>query len=125
VTAYSVLRPDGNRAVMMVNRDQRNAHQVQIVFKKEQTKNGTLLFRNCRCAYFGPEQYKWHPAQQIVDPSHFPFEPKNPLQQYKPGYAEPDGPIKESMLQGDKSTAYEVPASSIVVLRGKLNSDGK
>jgi hypothetical protein len=66
-----------------------------------------------------------HPAQQIVDPSHFPFEPKNPLQQYKPGYAEPDGPIKESMLQGDKSTAYEVPASSIVVLRGKLNSDGK
>jgi hypothetical protein len=40
-------------------------------------------------ADFGPEQYKWHPAQQIVDPSHFPFEPKNPLQQYKTGYAEP------------------------------------
>ena len=110
---------------MMVNRDQRNAHQVQIVFKKEQTKTERYFSGTVDAAYFGPEQYKWHPAQQIVDPSHFPFEPKNPLQQYKSGYAEPDGAIKESTLQDDKSTAYEVPASSIVVLRGKLNSDGK
>ena len=125
VTSYTVQRPDGTWSVMLVNRDQHNAHRVGIVFKNSATKVENYFSGTVDAAYFGPEQYKWHPAEQIVDPSHFPLEPKNPLQQYKPGYAEPDGPIKESTLQADKSTEYELPASSIVVLRGRLNSDGK
>ncbi|MHB1958386.1 MAG: hypothetical protein ACYCO5_05075 [Acidobacteriaceae bacterium] len=125
VTSYSVLRPDGTWSVMLVNRDQHNAHRVTIVFKDSQTKKENYFSGAVDAAFFGPDQYKWHPAQQLVDPSHFPLEPKDPLQQYAPGYAGPDGPIKESTLQGDKNTEYELPASSIVVLRGKLNSDGK
>jgi F5/8 type C domain len=125
VTSYAVQRPDGIWSVMLVNRDQHNAHRVGMVFKNSATKTENYFSGTVHAAYFGPEQYKWHPAQQIVDPSHFPLEPKSPLQQYKPGYAEPDGPIKESTLSGDKTTEYELPASSIVVLRGKLNSDGK
>jgi hypothetical protein len=109
---------------MLVNRDQHNAHRVAIVFKNNQTKTESYFSGSVAAAYFGPEQYQWHPAQQIVDPSHFPLEPKNPLQQYKPGFAEPDGPIKESALQGGKTADYEIPASSIVVLRGKVKSDG-
>ena len=126
VTSYTVQRPDGTWSVMLVNRDQHNAHRVANCFQERSvTKTENYFSGTIDAAYFGPEQYKWHPAEQIVDPSHFPLEPKNPLQQYKPGYAEPDGPIKESALQGDKTTEYELPASSIVVLRGKLNSDSK
>ena len=125
VTSYTVQRPDGTWSVMLVNRDQHNAHRVAIDFKNAQTKTENYFSGTVDAAYFGPDQYKWHPAEQIVDPSHFPLEPKNPLQQYKPGFAEPDGPIKDSTLQADKATEFELPASSIVVLRGKLNSDSK
>jgi hypothetical protein len=122
VTAYSVLRPDGSWAVMMVNRDQHNAHQVQIVFQNEQTKAKSYLSGPVDAAVFGPNQYKWHPAQQIVDNSHFPLHPDTPLQLYTPGYADPDGPIEETTIPGSKTTEYELPASSIIVLRGKLDS---
>ncbi len=121
VTAYSVLRPDGNWAVMMVNRDQYNAHQVRIVFRNEEAKTERYFSGTVDAAYFGPDQYKWHPAQQLMDPSHFPLQPTHPLQAYKPGYAAPDGPIKETTVRGEKTTDYDVPASSVVVLRGKLN----
>lgn len=125
VTAYSVLRPDGTWAVMMVNRDQHNPHQVQIVFRNKQTKRERYFSGTVDAAFFGPDQYKWHPAQQLVDPSHFPLQPNRPLHLYKSGYADPDGPIKETTIQGEKTTEYDVPASSIVVLRGRLDSHDK
>jgi len=36
------------------------------------------------------------------------------------GYADPDGPILRSSRDGSAGTDYELPAASIVVLRGKL-----
>jgi len=33
VTAYSLLRPDGQWALMLINKDQMNSHEVQIVFQ--------------------------------------------------------------------------------------------
>ena len=122
ITAYSVLRPDGSWSVMMVNRDQHNAHKVQIVFQNEQTKTKGYFSGDVDVAIFGSDQYQWHPAQQIVDPTHFPLRQDKSLQLYTPGYAEPDGPIKESTIQGNKQTEYELPPSSIIVIRGKLDT---
>jgi hypothetical protein len=120
VTAYSVLRPDHEWSVMLVNRDQEQAHKVQVAFDNSQDKTVSYLSGDVHAATFGSEQYKWHPAFRNADTSHIPQAlDKYPLL-YTDGYADPDGPIKEVTLQGDKSTEYEIPAASIVVLRGNL-----
>ena len=93
VTSYTVQRPDGTWSVMLVNRDQHNAHRVGIVFKTSATEVGENYFSGTvDAAYFGPEQYKWHPAEQICRSVAFSVgTEESRLQQYKPGYAEPDG----------------------------------
>ena len=48
VTAYSVLRPDGTWSVMMVNRDQHNAHRVQNCLQELPDQNRKLLLRDCQ-----------------------------------------------------------------------------
>jgi len=39
---------------------------------------------------------------------------------YLPGNAEPDGPIAHSKQTAGKETSYELPAASVVVIRGKI-----
>ena len=48
---------------------------------------------------FGKAQYQWHAAR-------------------KKGYADPDGPPATSQLTGGEN-AYNLPAASVTVLRGK------
>ncbi len=120
VTAYSVLRPDRQWSVMLVNRDQEQAHKVRVVFNNSQDKTAGYFSGDVHVATFGSEQYKWHTAFRRADTSHIPETlDKIPLL-YTDGYADPDGPIQESIVRGDKSTEYEIPPASIVVLRGNL-----
>jgi hypothetical protein len=122
VTAYSVLRPDHEWSVMLVNRDQEQAHTVQVVFDNSQDKTAGYFSGDVRVSTFGAEQYKWHPAFRHADTSHIPETlDKIPLL-YTDGYADPDGPIQESTARGDKSTEYAIPPASIVVLRGNLDT---
>jgi len=48
---------------------------------------------------FGRAQYQWQPLKKMADP---------------------DGPIVRSTINATANTAYELPAASIVVLRGKI-----
>ncbi|MGA7707703.1 MAG: glycosyl hydrolase family 5, partial [Acidobacteriaceae bacterium] len=122
VTAYSVLRPDHEWSVMLVNRDQEQAHKVQVVFDNSQDKSASYFSGDVHVSTFGREQYKWHPAFRHADTSHIPGTlDKIPLL-YTDGFADPDGPILESTVRGDKSTEYEIPPASIVVLRGNLDT---
>ena len=48
---------------------------------------------------FGRAQYAWQPLKKMADP---------------------DGPAAHSELHADANTAFELPAASIIVLRGQL-----
>lgn len=123
VTAYSVLRPDHEWSVMLVNRDQEEAHKVQVVFDNSQNKSANYFSGDVHVSTFGREQYKWHSAFRNADSSHIPETlDKIPLL-YTDGFADPDGPILDSTVEGSKSTEYEIPPASIVVLRGNLHSE--
>ena len=101
VTSYAVLRPNGEWSLMLINKDQLNAHAVHIVFEggksgKDRTFAGPVSF-----ATFGSEQYQWH-------------------SNVKEGFADPDGPIAKSTLTGAPDTLYTLPKASVTVIRGNL-----
>ena len=117
VMAYAVDRADGQWSVMLVNQDQHVKHSVKVVFDKDgrqMTFTGPV-----HEAVFGSEQYHWHPAQGESN-AHPPLLDKAATA-FVGGYADPDGPIAEHEVTGGNGTEYELPAASIVVLRGELN----
>ncbi len=99
VTAYAVLRPDGQWALMIVNKDQGNPHAVKIEFEGandvESFFTGSVDVRT-----FGSEQYVWHPTPAG-------------------GSADPDGPIARSTISADRNTTFTLPKASVTVIRGK------
>ncbi len=101
VTAYALRRPDGQWAVMLVNKDQENPHAVRIVFDDGGTGGERTLAGPVAFVSFGSEQYRWHP------------EPKG-------GRADPDGPAVRSTLTADAQTTYTLPRASVTVVRGRL-----
>jgi len=99
VTSYAVHRPDGNWSLMLVNRDESNAHQVRIVFddsKRKSSYSGPVTW-----VTFGSEQYVWK-----ADGAK--------------SYADPDGPPIARMIAGGADTVYTLPKASVTVLRGKI-----
>jgi hypothetical protein len=118
VTAYAVKRPDGKWAVMAVNRDQTNAHRVRISFAAEPGKsfNGPV-----ELSIFGSAQYQWHPAQTRFM-AHAENSGQRTIVATTRGWADPDGPIVHSKISAAKDTLYELPAASIVVIRGNIDS---
>jgi F5/8 type C domain len=120
VTAYSVLRPDGELAVMMVNRDQDNAHEVQLAIQDAMSKAESYLSGDVKISIFGRDQYKWLPARTNGSEAHMPLSLDEASGLYTPGHADPDGPILQTTVQGDKATKYQIPAASIIVIRGTL-----
>ena len=103
VTAYALHRPDGQWAVLLINKDHDQPHQVRIVFRDGDSARDTSFAGVVTMVTFGREQYRWHPAR-------------------KKGYADPDGPPVSSKISGEGSTQYALPAASVTVLRGRLYS---
>ena len=103
VTAYSLLRPDGQWALMLINKDQMNSHEVQIVFQNAGEATQHFSGPVDRIT-FGSEQYQWHPAPLPTG-----------------GSADPDGPPSRSKISAAAGTAYTLPKASITVLRGKTS----
>lgn len=98
ITAYAVTRPDGNWALMIVNKDQSNPHDVSVAFEDSHKVLGGPL----TLITFGSEQYMW----QSDGPNGHP----NPN----------DPPIIKTLPSGTRS--FRLPKASVTVIRGKAAS---
>jgi hypothetical protein len=122
VTAYALKRPDGKWSVMIVNRDQENAHRVHIEFRGESARkpDSSAAFAGpVEIATFGSAQYKWNPPLTRFM-AHDEEAAKPTIVAYTNGTANPDGPLARSKLNAAEDTVYDLPAASVVVVRGKL-----
>lgn len=99
VTSYAVQRPDGDWALLIINKDQENSHSVLLRFWTTDSKTESSFTGAVQSVIFGREQYVWQPLKKIADP---------------------DGPAVRSELHVKPATLFELPAASITVLRGKL-----
>ena len=101
VTAYALLQPDGQWALMLINKDQMNPHTVRVNFE-----SGSVVqhFKGLvDMITFGSDQYHWHPAPP----------PEG-------GSADPDGPAGRSKISATPRTSYTLPQASVTVLRGSV-----
>jgi hypothetical protein len=105
VTAYALLRPDGEWSVMAVNKDYDMPHAVRIVFHDDAAHSEVSFDGPVATITFGKEQYRWHPAA-------------------KEGYADPDGPPVTSSISSAADTIYTLPPASLTILRGKIAAAG-
>ena len=105
VTAYAVLRPDGQWSLLVINKDHDHDHAVRIVFEDSQAKTRSVFAGPVTMITFGKNQYEWHPARRN-------------------GYAEPDGPATASGVAGGNEAVYKLPAASVNVLRGRIAVSG-
>lgn len=103
MTAYALERPDGQWSLMLINKDHDHSHQVRISFHDADAGRDSFFAGAVTMITFGKDQYVWHEGR-------------------KKGYADPDGPAATSKLRGEVSTQYNLPAASLTVLRGRLNS---
>ena len=100
VTSYALHRPDGNWSLMLVNRDESNAHTVRVVLEDARTKRKASFSGPVSLVTFGSEQYVWKndgPAS----------------------HADPDGPPVATTVKGSQAT-FTLPKASVTVLRGKV-----
>ncbi len=116
VTAYALKRPDGQWSVMLVNKDQQNNHHIHVEFAG---KDGvaTKFSGPVKESVFGRAQYQWKPIEQKFN-AHLPEVGNKSALIYNGGEASPDGPILQEQLSD--ANDVELPAASVVVLRGKL-----
>jgi hypothetical protein len=124
VTAYAVKRPDGQWSLLLVNRDQQNGHKVRISFQDQAATAGSAgreeFFSGVvDVAIFGREQYQWHPAQTRFM-AHADEPGVRGVMPYTAGHADPDGPIARRTQNTASNTLYDLPAASVVVIRGKI-----
>jgi hypothetical protein len=101
VTAYPLQRPDGQWAIMLINKDHDNPDPVRIVFHDADNDKELTLHGRVTSITFGKAQYQWHPER-------------------KKGYADPDGPPVRSELTAGKETLYNLPAASLTIVRGRV-----
>ncbi|MHB8214612.1 MAG: discoidin domain-containing protein [Candidatus Sulfotelmatobacter sp.] len=118
VTAYAVKRPNGQLAVMVVNRDQQNAHRVRIALEGTGEQMNTFA-GPVEVSTFGSTQYQWHPAQTRFM-AHAENSGQRTIVPTTKGWADPDGPIVHAKLSASKDTMYDLPAASVVVIRGTI-----
>jgi hypothetical protein len=113
-----VKRPDGKWAVMAVNRDQQNAHRVRIGFDTA-AGQGSRFEGAVEVSTFGSAQYQWHPAQTRFM-AHAEISGKPTIVATSKGFADPDGPIVHTTQNAAKDATYDLPAASVVVIRGQI-----
>jgi hypothetical protein len=99
VTAYAVKRPDRQWALLIINKDQENAYKVRVQFHNDEIRSNRSFAGPVDSFTFGPAQYKWDPLRKVADP---------------------DGPVLSSRVNATNGTEFDLPAASIVVLRGNI-----
>jgi hypothetical protein len=104
VTSYAVRRPDGDWALLLVNKDRDNPHKIEIAFEGSGGRTGSF-YGEVNMVTFGSEQYVWHSAGAT---SH--AEPDNP----------PLGSTIGSRIEAGRGATVTLPKCSVTVLRGKV-----
>jgi hypothetical protein len=69
---------------------------------------------------FGSAQYQWHPAQMRFM-AHAENSGERTIVATSKGFADPDGPIVHTTQDATKDATYELPAASVVVIRGNVS----
>ena len=135
ITAYPVVRPDGQWSVMLINKDENSSHSVRVTFDDPATGQKRFFTETVDRVVFGPAEYQWHPdpTQATVAPA-LPAGTPNAADAQAgggqggrrrgvSGHADPDGPASKSVVtSAGADTLYELPKASIVVLRGNLGA---
>jgi hypothetical protein len=119
LTAYALDRPDGDWSLLIVNRDQSAAHQFRINFHDDAAHSVKSFAGPVAISIFGSEQYKWHPASTVFM-AHSAQAGQEPVITNTKGWVDPDGPAVHTTKDASAETSYEIPAASIMVLKGKL-----
>lgn len=119
LTAYALDRPDGDWSLLIVNRDQFAPHQFRINFHDEAGHNVKSFSGQVAVSIFGSEQYKWHPASTEMM-AHSASAAEQSVFSNTKGQADPDGPAVHTTKNASPETSYEIPAASIMVVKGKL-----
>jgi len=101
VTAYAVLRPDGQWSLLVVNRDQETPHPVHIQFHN--AGEASSFSGPVTVITFGSVQYQWHPTNDG-------------------GFPDPDGPPARSVVTSNAGTVFELPPASMTVIRGAIRT---
>jgi F5/8 type C domain-containing protein len=100
ITAYVVQRPDGQWSLLLVNRDQSNAHAVTPAFRNQD--GSVLRFAGpVKMVTFGSEQYVWHSDGPDSHP-------------------DPDGPPLTTTVNSDANSVFTLPKASVTVVRGEI-----
>ena len=103
VTSYALDRPDGNWSLMLVNRDEAQAHRVRVLFEDSASKRTASFSGAVRQVSFGSEQYVWKDDGAN-------------------SYADPDGPPVGRTLSGGPQATFVLPKASVTVLRGRVEN---
>jgi F5/8 type C domain-containing protein len=101
VTVYAAKGTDGEWSLMLINKDQSNAHEVVLKFSSGDTGAAGAFAGKVRIATFGAEQYLWHPDGAK-------------------SYAAPDGPLHHAEVEAKPGVAFTLPRASVTVIRGSL-----
>jgi hypothetical protein len=106
LTAYAILRPDKQWALLIVNRDHDKAYPVAVAFRYDQVtdamKSAVQHFTGpVTQISFGSAQYQWNNHEEN-------------------SYADPAGPPTQTQIEATPGTIFEIPKASIVVLRGRV-----
>ncbi len=100
ITAYAAKRPDGEWALLVVNRDQLNPHSIKIASGTQGPPKPGFFSGTVHIASFGSEQYVWRPDGANSHP-------------------DPNLPPVVSEVSGGADASFTLPKASITVLRGK------
>jgi hypothetical protein len=119
LTAYALDRPDGEWSLLIVNRDQSTAHQFRISFRDDAAHSAKSFVGPVAISTFGQEQYKWHPASTVFM-AHSASAAQQSVIANTKGYADPDGPAMHTTRDASAETSYEIPAASMMVVRGNV-----
>ncbi len=99
VTSYAVHRPDGQWALLLINKDKDHSHAMRIAFESGGQSghfSGTI-----RMITFGSEQYVWHGEDATA-------------------HADPNLPPVVSSIDASAQTVFTLPKASVTVLRGEI-----
>lgn len=98
VTAYAVHRPDGRWAVLLLNKDPKQAHSITVRFRPAAGAATASFSAPADLYQYSAAQYIWHPNKAN-------------------GYPAPDLPPRHSLFSGRTVT---LPPFSISLLRGRV-----
>jgi hypothetical protein len=102
-----------------VNRDQLASHQFRIKFHDDATHDVKSFTGRVTISTFGSEQYKWNPASTAFM-AHSASAAEQAVFSNTKGHADPDGPAVHITKDAPPDASYEIPAASMMVVRGKL-----